>query len=67
MQRLPIAVLDLLINETGGVDSVRLRPPLNRFHDKMIVSAAKAWQFRPALRNGQPVKFRHSVRITLPN
>jgi len=31
----------------------------------MLLSAAKTWTFRPALRDGRPVKFR--LRITVPS
>jgi hypothetical protein len=31
----------------------------------MLVAAAKAWKFRPALFDGRPVKYRMRVAITL--
>lgn len=56
--------LDLLISERGSVEHVRLVSPGNRFHDRMLVSAAKTWLFTPATLNGAPVKFRARVPIT---
>jgi len=56
---------EVLINETGTVDEVRLISPAHRFHDRMLVSAAKAWKFRPAMFNGQPVKYRMRIAIVL--
>jgi TonB family protein len=56
---------EVLINETGTVDEVRLISPGHRFHDRMLVSAAKAWKFRPAMFNGQPVKYRMRIAIVL--
>jgi hypothetical protein len=47
------------------VEQVRLISTSNRFQDRMIVSAAKAWQFEPAMKNGQPVRYRTQIRITL--
>jgi hypothetical protein len=56
--------LDILVLEDGSVGEVRLRPDSNRLQDRMLVSAAKAWQFRPATRNGRAVKYRLLIPIT---
>jgi hypothetical protein len=56
--------LDILVLEDGTVGEVRLRPDSNRLQDRMLISAAKAWRFRPASRAGRPVKFRLLVPIT---
>lgn len=56
---------EVLINETGTVDEVRLISPAHRFHDRMLVAAAKAWKFRPAMFNGHPVKYRMRIAIVL--
>ena len=58
--------LELLISREGEVEMLKLHTPLNRFHERMIVSAAKAWRYRPALRNGKPVRFRLLSSINLP-
>ena len=44
---------------------MRLISPSNRFHERMLVAHAKTWKFRPAIRDGQPVKFRTVVRLTI--
>jgi hypothetical protein len=36
-------------------------------HARMIVSAAKAWHYRPALRKGRPVRYSMVMSITLPD
>jgi hypothetical protein len=61
-----IGVLDIVVGKKGDVEIVKLHTPLNRYHERMIVSAAKAWRYRPALRDGQPVRFRLSITINLP-
>ncbi len=58
--------LEMVINRDGGVYSVRLHTPLNRHHERMIVSPAKAWRYRPAMKNGKPVMYRILVKVTLP-
>jgi TonB family protein len=60
-----VGVLELVVSATGAVDHVRLISPANRYQDRMMVAAAKAWQFRPATKDGQPVRFRTRVRVTL--
>ena len=60
-----LGVLDLIISKTGEVEHVKLISIANRFQERMIVAAAKAWRFRPALKDGQPVKSRIRVRVTL--
>jgi hypothetical protein len=59
-----ISVFDLVIDEGGRVEQVRLISPGNRFNDRMLVSAAKAWLFQPALYRGEPVRYRVTLRIT---
>jgi hypothetical protein len=61
-----VGTLEMIIDKEGGVEFVKLHTPLNRYHERMIVSAAKAWRYRPATRNGKPVKYRLTVRINLP-
>jgi len=60
-----IGVLEIIVSASGAVEQVRLISVSNRFQDRMIVSAAKAWQFEPAMKNGQPVRYRTQIRITL--
>jgi TonB family protein len=60
-----IGVLEIVVSATGAVEQVRLISTSNRYQDRMIVAAAKAWQFAPAMKNGQPVRYRTRIRITL--
>lgn len=58
-------VVELIIDETGSVVSVSLVQRLNVMYDQLLVRAAKGWRYRPALRNGQPVKYRKQINIVL--
>lgn len=60
----PPADLELLVLEDGTVGEVRLVPASYRLQDRMMVSAAKAWRFRPAERDGRPVRYRLRIPIT---
>jgi TonB family protein len=56
---------DIVVNESGDVQQVQLVSPTRKFQERMLVAAAKAWKFRPATLNGQPVKYRLRVPIIL--
>ena len=58
--------LDMVIDRDGNVFFVKLTTPLNRHHERMIVSPAKAWRYRPATKNGKPVMYRIRVKVNLP-
>lgn len=58
------SILDVIVDERGRVERVVLESPHGRVGEKMLVSAAKAWLFQPALRNGRPVRFHMRIRIS---
>lgn len=57
--------LELVVDQVGQVETVRLVSPTRRYHDRMIVAAAKAWKFAPARLNGQPVRFLARIPINV--
>jgi hypothetical protein len=60
-----VGTLELTVNAAGTVDQVHLISPYNRYQERMLVAAAKAWLFQPAIRDGRPVRFRTRIRVTL--
>jgi len=60
-----IGTLEFVVTESGAVEHVHLVSPANRYQERMLVAAAKTWQFRPATRDGRPVRFRTRIRVTL--
>jgi hypothetical protein len=60
-----VGTLELTVTETGQVAHVALISLANRYQERMLVAAAKTWRFRPALKDGRPVRFRARVRITV--
>ena len=58
-------VVQVVVDESGSVESVQLVQSLADFYDAGLLEAARHWQFKPALRNGQPVKYRKIVEITM--
>jgi hypothetical protein len=59
-----LAILEVVVNEEGTVDSAKLTGLSQRLNDKMLVAAAKAWIFDPARLNGQPVRYLLRIQIT---
>ena len=60
-----IALVEILVSETGHVESVKRRStPASlgaALQSSTALSAVKTWRFRPARKNGQPVKYRTVV------
>ncbi len=59
------AVVELLVNEKGEVESAAMLSPLDPLYDRAVVAAAKTWQYQPAKAEGEPVKYQKRVQITL--
>jgi len=57
-------VIELTISETGKVARVRLTSPAVRMTDMMMLSAAKAWTFEPALQNGHPMPYTLMLNVS---
>jgi hypothetical protein len=57
--------LDVLISETGNVESAQLRKAVHPLYDSVLLAAAQAWKYQPAMKNGVPVKFRKTLSINL--
>jgi TonB family protein len=58
-------VLDLVIDLTGDVESAVIASPPNQAYDRLVLGAAKNWQYQPATMNGKPVKYRKRIQIAL--
>jgi hypothetical protein len=59
-------VLFIVIDESGGVESVIVTESVDRAYDQMLIAAAKTWWYRPATLNGVAVKYRKRIQLTLP-
>jgi TonB family protein len=58
-------ILEVLISESGEVESAVMTQSVTAAYDRMAVNAARSWRFRPATVNGVPVKFRKTVQIAV--
>jgi hypothetical protein len=59
-----LGVLEVVVDTTGAVESVRLRSPENRYRERWWLFVAKNWQFRAAYKDGQPVRFLTLIPLT---
>jgi hypothetical protein len=57
---------DVTVSASGDVEQLKLISPMQRFQERMLMAAAKAWTFKPATRYGQPVRYRMRIAIILP-
>ncbi len=60
-----IGKLEVVIDETGAVESAIMIGSVSSDYDSRAVAATKTWRYRPATLNGAPVKFRKIVQIAI--
>jgi TonB family protein len=58
-------MLDVLISETGEIESAVMSQTVTSAYDRLALNAARMWRFKPAMVNGVPVKFRKTVQINV--
>ena len=57
--------VEIVIDQNGGVESAAMQTPVLSGYDNMVVQAARGWRYQPARVNGQAVKYRKSIKITV--
>jgi hypothetical protein len=55
----------LIVLADGTVGAVKLLGERRNVLEGMLLSAAKAWKFQPALKDGRPVAYRKLVWLVL--
>ena len=58
-------VVEVVIGQSGAVDSVRMVVPTHGPLDHLVLNEAKKWQYEPATLDGMPVRFRKQVRVSV--
>ena len=58
-------VLEVVIDAMGAVESATMLEGVEALYNRMLLTAAKNWRYRPARIDGVPVKYRKRIQITL--
>jgi TonB family protein len=58
-------VVEVVINETGTVESSVIRASIDPTYDRIALEASQNWRYKPATREGVPVKFRKLVQVKI--
>jgi hypothetical protein len=57
--------LILVVDENGNVSSATTQGGLQPAYELQLLRAASQWKFRPATKDGHPVKYRRSIAVRL--
>lgn len=60
-----LGVVEVVVDENGGVVSAAIRAPMNIVYDRQVLTAAAGWRYKPALLDGVPVKYRKFIQVAL--
>ena len=58
-------VLELLVDERGNVVAAALGKSVHPAYDPELLEMAKSWKFKPATKDGVPVRYRTTVEVRL--
>jgi TonB family protein len=57
--------IEVVINEHGAVESATIIRPTVDAYDDALLGVVGSWRFKPASRNGEPVKYRTTFDVVL--
>jgi TonB family protein len=58
------AILQIVINEDGQVESARVTRGVQKGYDQILLTAASTWSYVPAQVDGERVKFRKVIKLS---
>lgn len=59
----PLGAIDIVVDELGQVVDARIHQSVNRVYDAALLESVKAWRYRPATKDGRPVKYRRITSV----
>jgi TonB family protein len=60
-----VGVIAIVIDETGAVETATMLVAVNAVYDRLALTTAKRWRYKPATVAGVPVKFRRVILLDL--
>lgn len=57
--------IEVVIDESGTVIDAAMRASVSRFYDNVLIESSKLWGYRPATRQGRPVKYRRVIAVVM--
>ena len=61
----PRGLIEVVIDEQGRVVNMAIRGSIHPSYDAQLLGAARDWKYKPATLNGQPVKFRKLIQVSV--
>jgi TonB family protein len=58
-------VIELIVDEDGRVVTATMRTSVQPTYDALLLKTATNWKYKPATRNGAPVKYRLHLNVQL--
>jgi hypothetical protein len=58
-------VVEIVIDETGAVAGATMKTAVNAVYDRLALTEARRWRYKPATLDGVPVKFRKVIVLDL--
>ena len=58
-------IIELVIDERGAVETATIRKSIYPRYDTRLIEATRSWQYKPAMLNGVPVKYRKIMNISV--
>jgi TonB family protein len=58
-------IVEVVIDETGKVESASMLQSVDPRYNRLVLVAAKNWVYRPARRDGAPVKYKKRIQIAV--
>jgi hypothetical protein len=61
----PRGLLEVVVDERGRVVGMAIRASIHPTYDALLLAAARDWKYKPATLDGQPVKYRKLIQVTV--
>lgn len=58
-------IIELIVGEDGKVLGATMVKGVNPRYDPMLLDASKSWTFKPAIKDGAPVRYRYAMAVNL--